>query len=82
MSPLVFSQATGGVATSYTQSADHHRVMAGGQSADLHRVMAGQSAELTETIHLQQQQQQQQFIELNQQINGTRHVVATKGNND
>jgi len=78
MSPLVFSQATGGVATSYTQSADHHRVMAGGQSADLHRVMAGQSAELTEAIHLQQQQQQQQFIELNQQINGTRHVVATK----
>ena len=81
MSPLVFSQATGGVATSYTQSADHHRVMAGGQSADLHRVMAGQSAELTETIHLQQQQQQQ-FIEMNQQINGTRHVVATKGNFD
>ena len=81
MSPLVFSQATGGVATSYTQSADHHRVMAEGQSADLHRVMAGQSAEFTETIHLQQQQQQQ-FIEMNQQINGTRHVVATKGNND
>ncbi len=81
MSPLVFSQATGGVATSYTQSADHHRVMAGGQSADLHRVMAGQSAELTEAIHLQQQQQQQ-FIEMNQQINGTRHVVATKGNID
>ena len=65
MSPLVFSQATGGGATSYTQSADHHRVV------------AGQSAELTESFHLQQQQQ---FIEMNSHMNGTRHVVPTKGN--